>query len=110
VIDMATSRPRRCSARWLDADCPKGVLAILDNPNFGDRYTVFYAEPYGEDNSYLWGRAMSAHPFHPQGIGLTLEQRTWEVAAYRYRNKHRYAKWSSLPEDCKRLVRQDLAA
>lgn len=102
------NKPRRASRRWLDGDCPRGVLAILDHPNFADRYTVFYAEPYGEDNSYIAGRAMSENPFHPQGVGLTIEQRAWEVAAYRYRNKHRYAKWSTLPEACKRLVRQDL--
>jgi hypothetical protein len=104
-----SAKPRRCSSRWLDGDCPKGVLAILDNKGASaDRYTVFYAQPYGEDDSYIWGRAMSAAPFHPQGVGLSIELRTWEVAAYRYRNKHHYAKWSSLPEDVKQCVRQDL--
>lgn len=41
----STYRPRRCSSRWLDADCPKGVLCIMDHPAFADRYTIFYAEP-----------------------------------------------------------------
>ena len=35
-------RPRRASKRWLDADCPDGVLAIFDIPNICDQYTVFY--------------------------------------------------------------------
>lgn len=102
--------PRRATKRWLDGNCPKGVLAIFDNPNFADRYTVFYSEIYGGEgrNGYMSGRSMSSCPFHPQGIGMSFELRPHEVAAYRYRNSHRAAKWSSLPEDVKKCVIQDL--
>lgn len=105
-------KPRRQSKRWLDGDCPKGVLAILDNKGeSADRYTVYYAEPicgttYGD--MILGYRAMSSCPFHPQGVGLYGEAKAYEVAEYRYRKKHQYAKWSSLPDDCKKLVRRDL--
>jgi len=103
-------RPRRASKRWLDADCPDGVLAIFDIPNIYDRYTVFYREIYGGAgrNGYMWGRGMSAYPFHPQGIGMSFELQPHQVAAYRYYNSHHACKWSDLPEDVKACVRQDL--
>lgn len=103
--------PRKCTKRWLDGDCPEGVLAIMDNPNYGDRYTVIFAEPIAGDryaNMILSYVGMSENPFHPQGIGMHGEMSAHEVACYRYRNKHRYAKWSTLPEQVKKCVRQDL--
>ena len=99
-------KPRRCSSRWLDGDCPKGVLAIFDDPRTCARYTVFYSEPIVDDVLCYIG--MNAFPFHPQGFGQHGEMRAYEVANYRYHNKHRYCRWSDLPEDCKRAVRQDL--
>lgn len=100
-----TVKPRRASKRWLDGDCPKGVLAIFDHPKFIDRYTVFYADVEHGCISYV---GMNAAPFHPQGFGQHGEMKTREAALYRYRNKHRYMRWSDLPEDCKRCVKQDL--
>lgn len=106
----STYRPRRCSSRWLDADCPKGVLCIMDHPAFADRYTIFYTDVMPDSYGFPWisYRAASAAPFHPQGVGLYCQMEAHKVAAYRYSQKHRYAKWSSLPEDVKHLVRQDL--
>ena len=109
---MKTYTPRRCSTRWLDADCPDGVLCIFDHPDCGDRYTVFYRAPEsGSTYADMWlgYRAMSANPFHPQGIGLYGGMEAHQVASYRYAQKHRYTKWSSLPEDVQRCVRQDLS-
>lgn len=110
---MSKYAPRKCSSRWLDADCPKGVLAILDNKGkTADRYTVIYSETFGGDTyatAYLGYRGMSENPFHPQGVGMYGEMRAHEVASYRYRCKHQYAKWSSLPDAVKRCVLQDLA-
>lgn len=100
-------KPRKCSKRWLDGDCPQGVLAIFDDPRTCDRYTVFYVDV---EDGYLSYVGMSGAPFHPQGFGQHGEMQAHEVAQYRYHNKHRYARWSALPEDCKKLVRQDLAA
>ena len=108
-----TYRPRKCSKRWLDGDCPQGVLAILDNKGqSADRYTVIYAEPVAGTtyaNMWLGYRAMSENPSHPQGVGMYGEMCAHEVVAYRYRCKHQYAKWSSLPEAVKQRVRADLA-
>lgn len=106
----STYRPRRCSSRWLDEDCPKGVLCIMDHPAFADRYTIFYTDITYDSRGWPWisYRAASAAPFHPQGVGLYCQMEAHKVAAYRYSQKHRYARWSSLPEDVKRLVRQDL--
>lgn len=102
--------PRRASKRWLDADCPKGVLAIFDSRNCGERYTILYAEPLRTDRGvYIQGVGCCETPFHPQGIGQHFELEAWQAAQYRYRSARHKAKWSSLPEDVKRLVRQDLS-
>lgn len=105
-------KPRRASTRWLDQDCPRGVLAIFDNPKTFDRYTVFYCAPvYGTRYADMWlgYRGMSENPFHPQGFGIYGEMQAHDVALYRYRNSHRACKWSDLPERVKQCVRQDLA-
>jgi hypothetical protein len=101
-----SAKPRKCSKRWLDGDCPAGVLAVFDHPKTIDRYTVIYA---GVENGHMSYVAMNATPFHPQGFGQHGEMETHEVASYRYHNKHRYARWSDLPADCKQLVKRDLA-
>ena len=106
-----TYKPRRQSKRWLDGDCPDGVLAIYDNPKFADRYTVFYADPVTgtEYRDMVIGyRGMSEAPTHPQGVGMYGELAATQVAVYRYRNRNRAAKWTSLPDAAKRVVRDDL--
>lgn len=105
-------KPRRASKRWLDQDCPRGVLAIFDHPKMGDRYTVFYAEPVVSGTyaqTVIGYRAMSENPFHPQGIGIYGEMCAHDVARYRYCAAHRACKWSDLPDRVKQCVRQDLA-
>ena len=108
---MSNYKPRRLSPKWLDDDCPDGVLAIYDHPDFADRYTVIYREvlTYGrrEIMNYV---SMSENPFHPQGVGMHGEFDAWQCRNYRAANGHRKCKWSALPERCKQLVRQDLAA
>jgi hypothetical protein len=102
--------PRRQSARWLDGDCPKGVLAILDaGKSQFDRWTVIYAEPvvsgsYAE--TVLGYRGMSDAPFSPCGVGMYGELDAHSAAMLRYRQ--RSAKWSALPNDVRRAVIQDL--
>lgn len=107
---MTKYTPRKCSVRWLDGDCPKGVLVIMDHPKFADRFTVIYSEIYGGEGrqGFMSGRGMSATPSHPQGVGMLFELTPCEVAAYRYRNKHRYCKWSDLPQAVQECVRRDL--
>lgn len=102
-------RPRRAHARWLDADCPAGVLAIFDaGDKTLDRYTVLYVpEPGSEWVDYL---AASEQPYSPQGFGQHGQLRLHEARAYRYRaaGARESAKWSTLPDDVKRAVREDL--
>lgn len=103
--------PRRASKRWLDGDCPDGVLAIFDHPKFADRYTVIYAEPVCGStyaDMRLGYRAMSANPRHPQGIGMYGDFSAHEAAQYRYANRHRACRWSDLPPEVQKLVRADL--
>ncbi len=100
---------KRANKRWLDGDCPPGVLAIFDNGGTTwDRYTILYVpQPDSFVVDYL---GASAHPFDPQGFGQHGTIRASEVAGYRYREtsaKHS-ARWSDLPDDVKRAVRQDL--
>lgn len=100
---------RRATKRWLDGDCPKGVLAIFDDPRTCDRYTVFYVEPVVEGEDVFAYVGMSGAPFHPQGFGQHGELTAHQIRMYRYHNGHRACRWSDLPKDCKRLVLQDLA-
>lgn len=106
-----TYTPRRQSKRWLDGDCPNGVLAILDaGKTQFDRWTVIYREPIcGTTYADMWFgyRGMSDNPTHPQGVGMYGELEAHQAAALRYRQ--RSAKWSALPDAVKRCVRRDLA-
>jgi hypothetical protein len=113
----ATYRPRRQSPRWLDGDCPRGVLAIYDNGGVSkrngsvDRYTVFYADTATDHRGGVWVsyRGMSESPSSPQGYGIGDEMRAHEVAAYRYRVRHQAARWSDLPAEVQHVVRRDLS-
>lgn len=103
--------PRRASKRWLDGDCPAGVLAIFDNRGKTiDRYTVIYAEPIvGGDGAVNIGLLdMSSDPFHPQGVGIYTEYPAHVVANWRYRNSRNAARWTDLPDAVQRAVKQDL--
>jgi hypothetical protein len=113
----ATYRPRRQSSRWLDGDCPRGVLAIYDNGGVSkrngsfDRYTVFYAETATDRHGHVWVsfRGMSESPCSPQGFGIGGDMPAHEVAAYRYRVRHQAARWSDLTAEVQGVVRRDLA-
>jgi len=99
-------RPRRQRKRWLDSDCPKGVLAIYDSPQYADRYTVFYTPWRSETRvGYL---AASENPFDPQGIGQHGEMSIVEFRAVRKTWARKAATWSGLPEKVKQAVEQDL--
>lgn len=103
--------PRRQNKRWLDGDCPAGVLAIYDNRGKSfDRYTIYYVptEPLEDRGGPIMYLAASTNPFDAQGFGIHDDMPAYQVAEYRYRAAHDAAKWSELPEDVKRAVRQDL--
>jgi len=98
-------KPRRCGKRWLDGDCPKGVLAIMDHPKELDRYTIFYNAPIVDDGRGSWLTYLSSTE---DGWYYHDEMEAYKVANYRYHNAHRYIRWSDLPEVVKNIVRKDL--
>lgn len=106
-----TYTPRRCSSRWLDGDCPDGVLAIIDHGEKmpSERFDVFYCDVETHWQGAPAGGWLTYFCIGENGAGYHGEMATYEVAAYRYRMKHRYARWSTLPGAVKRAVRADLA-
>lgn len=80
----------------------KKLIKCYDSgPEFLDRYTVLYKDcPEYLPNSY-GGRAMSDNPFHPQGFGQY-------IVAQAGNHLGKRIKFKDLPEDCKKLVLQDL--
>jgi hypothetical protein len=66
-----------------------------------DRYTVVYLDqPEREPNTFA-AIGMSANPFHPQGFGQ-------HCSAVPGRHLGKRIQFNELPEDCKRLIEQDL--
>lgn len=105
-----TYRPRTQSKKFLDGDCPAGVLAIYDNGGkTWDRYTVFYKPlvPLKDIRDHIGYRGMSEDPYSPQGFGIYDTMEAWEVARYRESIYRQSAKWSDLPEQVKKSVRHD---
>ena len=104
---------------------PNGVprwVRIYDNGgDTADRYTAVYTRrserisPDGYDRTYPY-RAMSALPFHPQGIAMWGEtrgscadtmRRTWAPAIGKKCHLGTRIRFRDLPEDCQKLVVQD---
>lgn len=107
---MRKYTPRRATKRWLDGDCPEGVLAIFDNPDMADRYTVFYTGVIDcNGDPWIGYRGMSENPSHPQGVGMYGELTANQVASFRRINYHKSCRWSALPEAVKKCVLLDLA-
>ena len=106
---MRTYTPRRCSKRWLNGDCPNEILAIIDHPSYSDRYTIIYADvetvTYGHRVEH-WLNYLASDEYGGVYHG---ELQAHEVASYRYRNKHRYTRWTDLPEAVRNAVRRDIA-
>lgn len=107
---MTEWRPRRQNARWLDGDCPAEVLAIYDNGGKTfDRYTILYVPTLEQrKREYLDYLGSSVHPFDPQGFGQHGELTRWDAQAFRYREAP--TKWTALPADVQKAVRQDCDA
>lgn len=111
---MRKYSPRRQSARWLNGDCPRGVLAIYDNGGMSkrngsvDRYTVFYAETDTDHRGDVWVSCLCTSE-DPGSFGGHDTMRAHQVAAYRYRVRGQAARWTDLPDAVKRTVRADLA-
>ena len=103
-------KPRTQSAKFRNEDCPADVLAIYDNGGKTlDRYTVFYkpVEPLKDLRGWIGYRGMSEDPFAPNGFGIYGEMEAYKVARYRESVYRQSCKWSDLPEQVKKSVRQD---
>jgi len=102
--------PRTQSKKFLNGDCPKGVLAIYDNGgDTFDRYTVFYkpTEPLEDIRGEIGYRGMSEHPFSAQGFGIYDSMPAHQARAYRSSVYRHSCKWTDLPEDVQKAVRND---
>jgi len=77
----------------------------MDHPKEVDRYTVFYAELYAGDYRDGWLTYLSSdeNGWHSHG-----EMEAYKVASYRYSQKHRYIRWTDLPDVVRDVVRKDL--
>lgn len=106
--------PRRAGIRWREG-APDYILDCFDNPQFADRYTIWFGKelafhvkrdgsigqgPDQYHNTYLTGIGTSENG----GVSGSLEYKAHEVAAHRYREKHRRVRWLDLPEATRRLV------
>jgi hypothetical protein len=100
--------PRRQGKRWLDGDCPRGVLAVYyDKREPSDKYTIFYAEPVVSDGTYA-GTHIQYAGLSEYGMGYHGELPAYQAAQFRFRNAHRARKWSELPEAVRNWVISDL--
>jgi len=66
-----------------------------------DRFTALYMDLPRERDGTIQGRAMSSYPFHPQGFGQ------W-ISAQQGRHLGKLIKFEQLPDDCQKLIIQDL--
>jgi hypothetical protein len=110
---MNAYSPRRASNRWLDGDCPAGVLAIFDNGGPEkrngslDRYTILYADADTDHRGDAWidvlfSSVTGSFSGHEQ-------MRAHEAAEYRRRVHRQSCRWTDLPDAVKATVRRDLA-
>ncbi len=91
------------------------LARFYDNAETADRFTASYLavqSNYGGQR-WFWYRGMSVHPSDPQGFGCSGESKGVPVdfpPAPLGRKNHlgRRIRFQDLPEDCQRLVLQDL--
>ncbi len=111
---MMTLRQSERVARLLPCGQPR-YIRCYDDGGDGDRYTVIFCGRAGGKLGFPY-RGMSAHPFHPQGIGfwggsgatcLDLDDSGFPPAIGRSCHLGRRILFAELPEDCRRLVVQD---
>lgn len=98
---------------------PNGVpryIRCYDGPECADRYTVVFTKK--RDGGQFMYLAMSANPFHPQGIGQhgshgsLIDVNKWGFASAVGRSNHlgKRIPFSELPLDCQKLVKEDYVA
>jgi hypothetical protein len=110
---MITQNDRQ--ARLLPRGVPRYVRCY-DDGRAGDRYTVCYTgRGASQDGEYPYV-AMSANPFHPQGVGqhgatrdrpCDVDRHGWPPAMGRKNRLGTRIRFQDLPADCRKLVLRD---
>lgn len=100
--------------RLMPDNVPKYIRCYDNQGESADRYTVVFTGRYEGEKMYL---AMSAAPFHPQGIGMHgfsdgwshIDTNKWGWAPAIGKSNHlgKRINFSDLPEDCRKLVIQE---
>lgn len=101
-------------AQLLPNGRPKWIRAY-DAGGTGDRYTVIFTGRYRHrTGGQFLVLGMSAHPFHPQGVGMHMSHAEqidapagWAPAIGRRCHLGRRIPFDELPPDCQRLVLSD---
>lgn len=86
---------------------PNGIpryIRVYDNPEVGDRYTVVFTGNYRKVDREFHYLGMSAHPFHPQGIGQHGETNGQPCDRPSYGHLGKKISWQDLPEDCQKCA------
>jgi hypothetical protein len=100
---------------------PKYIRIYDNGGKTFDRYTAIYTGKYRNrignefEKGWFQHRAMSANPFHPQGVGISGESATqidvnkWGFAPMVGKSNHlgKRINFSDLPMDCQQLVISD---
>jgi len=76
-------------------------IRCYDDGKTCDRYTVVFLDQEESRIGTFAALGMSGSPFHPQGFGQ-------HCAAVPGKNLGRRIAFADLPEDCQKLVKQDL--
>ena len=112
--ELPEEDPSRC-------ECGAELRQVPEGQGSADCYTVCFTGKAGSTRApgypaeYCY-RAMSAHPYHPQGIGMwgsvtgehcDIEKGGWPVALYRTGRAGKRIAFTDLPEDCQRCVIND---
>jgi len=86
---------------------PRWIRCYDNGGESVDRYTVVYTRLQGKyPRGYCAYVAMSAYPFHPQGVGMH-GGHMGRIDRPRYSHLGKRIRFRDLPTDCKRLVVQD---
>jgi len=118
MLGVMTRKQTERQERLLPKGIPRYVRCYDNGGESADRYTVcftgkagaLHTEGYSTEYCY---RAMSAAPFHPQGVGIWGSSKNhhcdvnrWGFAPAIGRKNHLGTRipFEQLPKDCKRLV------
>jgi hypothetical protein len=106
----------------LPGGIPKWIRVYDNGEETADRYTVIFSHAQSfYTKYYVPVLAMSENPYHPQGVGMHLEYKTfgkdmimegnkpgqWPPAIGRKGNLGKRIEFKELPEQCQRLVMDD---